>query len=611
MTIPLELLAPAGNADIAIAAINHGADAVYIGAPKFSARAEAGNSIDEIARLVRHAHPYYARVYVALNTILTDEELPQAVEIIKKVYDSGADGLIIQDTGLLETDIPPIPLIASTQMHNDTVEKIQFLEAVGFKRVILPRELSLEDIAAIRQKTKLELEAFVHGALCVSYSGQCYMSQAIKGRSANRGICAQPCRYRYDLIDGEGNIILRDKYLLSLKDLNLSDAVGELIAAGVTSFKIEGRYKETDYVKNITALYSMALDKFIKANPGYRRSSSGKSEHLFSPDAARTFNRGYTKYFLYGGDKKVASLDTQKSTGQSIGTVTEVTGEYFKTGCDSLSNGDGLCFFNKQNQLCGFRVDRAEQGRIYPNNMKGLEKGTFLYRNYDIAFDRLLKKTSAHRRIEVKMDFVQEDDRINLTVLDEDGNRAENRMLVPYENPRDTSKALEQIKKQLLRTGDTIYQVTQLNISPNQPGFLVISALNNLRRECLNELTKVRLEKYPRKDSVFVPNNVQYPIKKLDFHANVLNDNARRFYARHGAEVLESAFETLPDVRGRVLCSSRYCIRRQLDACLKSDKPRHRLKEPLWIRDERYIYLLEFDCQNCRMSVIFEGEFKT
>ena len=263
MVTPLELLAPAGNAEIGIAAIDHGADAVYIGAPKFSARADAGVSLADIARLIQHAHLYYARVYVALNTILTDRELPEALEIIREVFQLGADGLILQDVGLLELDLPPIPLIASTQMHNNTPEKVQFLEAVGFKRVILARELSLDEIAAIRQKTRMELEAFVHGALCVSYSGQCYMSQAATGRSGNRGVCAQPCRSRYTLTDADGNVIRQDKFLLSLKDLNLMNAIPDLVAAGVTSFKIEGRYKGIDYVKNVTAAFRQAIDRFI------------------------------------------------------------------------------------------------------------------------------------------------------------------------------------------------------------------------------------------------------------------------------------------------------------------------------------------------------------
>ena len=283
MVTSLELLAPAGNAEIGIAAIDHGADAVYIGAPKFSARADAGVSVADIARLIQHAHLYYARVYVALNTILTDRELPEALEIIREVFQLGADGLILQDVGLLELDLPPIPLIASTQMHNNTLEKVQFLEAVGFKRVILARELSLDEIAAIRQKTRMELESFVHGALCVSYSGQCYMSQAATGRSGNRGVCAQPCRSRYTLTDADGNVIRQDKFLLSLKDLNLMNAIPDLVAAGVTSFKIEGRYKGIDYVKNVTAAYRQAIDRFISKHSDYCRSSSGISDvHLFT-----------------------------------------------------------------------------------------------------------------------------------------------------------------------------------------------------------------------------------------------------------------------------------------------------------------------------------------
>ncbi len=609
MTIQLELLAPAGNADIGIASIDHGADAVYIGAPRFSARANVSNSIDEIARLIRYAHLYYAKVYIALNTILTNDELPKALEIINQVYESGADGLIIQDVGLLESNLPPIPLIASTQMHNDSLEKVQFLEALGFKCVTLARELSLDEIAQIRQKTKIGLEVFVHGALCVSYSGRCYMSQAAKRRSGNRGVCAQLCRLKYDLLDGDDNIILQNKYLLCLKDLNRLETISDLVSAGVTSFKIEGRYKEMDYVKNITALYRIAIDKFIMEHPGYRRSSSGKSEFLFTPDAEKTFNRGYTQYFLSGTDKDVASIDTQKSIGKPIGMVTEVKRNYFKVDRDDITNGDGLCFFNWKKELTGFKVNRAGHGKIYPNKMRELEIGTFLYRNYDAAFERVLKKTSAYRKIEVKMNFIQANNKTGLVIIDEDGNRAEKWMDVPHENPKDTSKVLEQIKKQLLRTGDTIYKVTELNISPDQPGFIVISVLNSLRRECLDELTKIRLDKYPAEKSFFSPNNVQCPIKTLDFHANVLNDKAKDFYVRHGAEITEPAFETFSDLNGREVMVSKYCIRRQLCACLRDDKPESQLTGTLRLRDKRYSYLLQFDCRNCRMSIIFEGQY--
>ena len=366
MTVPLELLSPAGDADIGIAAIDHGADAVYIGAPRFSARAAAGVSVSDISRLIQHAHFFRARVYVALNTILTDPELAQSLEIIRQIYELGADGLIIQDVGLLELDLPPIPLIASTQMHNSTPEKVKFLEDVGFQRVILARELSLDQIADIRGLAAgIELEAFVHGALCVSYSGQCYLSQAVAGRSGNRGVCAQPCRSHYTLVDGNGNRILQNRYLLSLRDMNRLEAIPDLISAGVHSFKIEGRYKGIDYVKNVTAAYRLAIDSFISDHPAYRRASSGVSTFPFVPDVHRTFNRGYTQYFLSGKPEKIASFATQKSIGQNVGKITSVEKDYFRMSRHDLQNGDGLCFFTGQNDLAGFRVDRVENGKIF------------------------------------------------------------------------------------------------------------------------------------------------------------------------------------------------------------------------------------------------------
>ncbi len=604
MTTHLELLAPAGNADIGIAAIDHGADAVYIGAPKFSARADAGTGIDEISRLIGHAHLYYARVYLALNTILTDSELPEALKIIRAVHALGADGLIIQDAGLLELDLPPIPLIASTQMHNDTVEKIRFLQDAGFKRVIMARELSLDEIADIRQGTSVELEAFVHGALCVSYSGQCYMSQAVAGRSGNRGVCAQPCRYRYTLMDGDGKTVIADKFLLSLKDLNLMTSIPDLIDAGVTSFKIEGRYKEIDYVKNVTAAYSLYLDRFVSSHPGYRRSSSGASEPAFIPDPGKTFNRGYTTYFISGRKEKIASMDTQKSIGLPVGFVRSLGRGCFMADCPDLQNGDGLCFFTKQSELSGFRVERVEKGRIYPNTMKDLSVGTRLYRNFDIALTRILKKTSARRSIGVEMDFVQDDSLIRLTARDEDGNRAEISVEIPYQTPRNPSRAREQVEKQLSAMGNTPYKMTGININSGLLGFIPLSTLNRIRRDILEKLTAARLDKYPRKTIELRPNDVPYPSKKLDFRANVLNEHARRFYSHHGAEVMEPAFETLSDPLGKTVMTTRYCIRHQLDECLKYKRSRNALKGPLRISDGRYSYLLEFDCVKCRMSVI-------
>ena len=606
MITSLELLAPAGDADIGIAAIDHGADAVYIGAPKFSARAQAGVSIADLARLIRHAHLYYARVYVALNTILTDNEIAESLDIIREIYQLGGDGLIIQDMGLLELDLPPIPLIASTQMHNNTPEKVKFLEAVGFERVILARELSLTEIADIRRQTKIELEAFVHGSLCVSYSGQCYMSQAVANRSGNRGVCAQPCRSHYTLMDGAGNIILQDKYLLSLKDMNRMKAIPELATAGVTSFKIEGRYKGIDYVKNVTAAYRQAIDHFIGTHPGYRKSSSGASTFTFEPDVDRTFNRGYIQYFLTGKPEKIASFDTQKSIGQYLGKITTVGKDYFQSAREDLQNGDGLCFFTKQYDLAGVRVNRVKDGKVYPNSMSGLEIGTQIFRNFDAVLARILKKPSADRRIAVNLNFHQEEAFIRVTVTDEDGNSTEAVKEILFEPSRDPARARDQVEKHLTSIGNTSYRISELTIIPREPGFLPVSMLNGIRRDVLETLTQIRLESYPRREKRIMQNDFPYPEKRLDFHANVMNALARRFYERHGATVMEPAFETLSDITGKTVMTTRYCIRYQLDLCPKLPHLKHDICEPLTLTDAHHTYLLDFDCKQCRMDVILE-----
>jgi len=605
---PLELLAPAGDADIGIAAIDHGADAVYIGAPKFSARAAAGVRLDDISRLIEYAHFYRVKVYVALNTILNDSELAESLALIRTIHALGADGLIIQDVGLLELDLPPIPLIASTQMHNSTPEKVRFLEAVGFQRAILARELSLSEIAGIRrQARKIELETFVHGALCVSYSGQCYMSQAIAGRSGNRGVCAQPCRSHYTLLDGRGKTRLKNKYLLSLKDLNLISRVPDLIAAGSTCFKIEGRYKGMDYVKNVTAAYRQVIDQFIHEHAGYRRGSSGISELVFIPDVSRTFNRGYSQYFVDGRREKIASMDTQKSIGQCLGKITAVGKDYFQIECEDLQNGDGLCFFTGQCNLTGVRVNRVHEGKIYPNSMKGLEAGLLLYRNFDAAFAKGLKRTSARRLITVELGFRQSDTFIRLVAKDEDGNQAEAVKEVWFDPSQNPDKAREHIEKQLTRTGNTPFRISRLTIEPREPGHLSASLLNSLRRDVLEKLTRLRHETYFREDKQFQFNDVPYPEKYLDFRANVFNAAARRFYERHGATVTEPAFETFSDLAGKTLMTTRYCIRYQLDLCPRFQQSEAFVEEPLYLRDAHHTYRLEFDCKQCRMSVILEN----
>ena len=607
MSTPLELLAPAGNAEIGIAAIHHGADAVYIGAPKFSARAQAGVTIEDISRLIRHAHFYRAKIYVALNTILTDAELPEALEMIHRVYDAGADGLIIQDMGLLEMDLPPIPLIASTQTHNTTPAKVKFLEDVGFWRVILARELSVAQIADIRKQTaKIELEAFVHGALCVCYSGQCYMSQAVAGRSGNRGMCAQPCRSHYSLIDGTGNMIVKDQYLLSPKDMNRLSAIPDLVSAGVTSFKIEGRYKSIDYVKNVTAAYRIAIDRFIATHHGYSRASSGTNAFSFEPDVERTFNRGYTDYYLSGKPDKIVSLATQKSIGKRLGEITSIGKNHFLINATDLQNGDGLCFFTPDQKLAGCRVQRVEAKKIIPNSMRGLAVGLTVYRNADKAFEKVLKQSTGERRIRVSMRFEQDDNTLRLFATDEDGLQTNASVTFPFEASHDRDRSIRHLEKQLSGTGNTPYRVQKIDIVPDAPGFIPAGMLNALRRTVLDQLTRIRQESDLRQTIPFVPNTVAYPEKTLDYRANVANRHARAFYERHGASVIEPAFEHLTDSIGKTVMTTRHCIRYQLDCCPNS-KTASVISAPWKLKDAHHTYRLDFDCDRCMMSVILES----
>lgn len=610
MTTPLELLAPARNAASGMAAIDHGADAVYIGAPQFGARSEAGNDLDAVGLLIRHAHRYYARVYVALNTILTDAELRPARDLIHAVHDLGADGLIIQDVGLLELDLPPIALIASTQMHNDTPAKVKFLQDVGFSRVILARELALDEIAAIRRETTVELEAFVHGALCVSYSGQCYMSQAVAGRSGNRGVCAQPCRSRYTLIDGTGRTVVRDKFLLSLKDMNRVDRIADLASAGITSFKIEGRLKGIDYVKNVVAAYRSALDSVIESRPIFCRASSGRTEIAFSPDLGRTFNRGYTDYFIDGRNAKIASLDTQKAIGQPVGRVVDTGRRFFRMQGAALQNGDGLCFFNRQTNLVGLRVERVAGERIYPNSMQDITVGTRLFRNHDHAFSQAMQKTTSRRRIDLEIQFDQDPEAITVAAVDADGIRSRHVEPLEYTPARHPERMKSQIIDHLSRTGDTPYTVTHVHMVCDPPGFIPLSTLNAVRRTLITRHTEQRRDARPVHSMAFSPNTVAYPRRRLTFNANILNENARRFYRRHGVRDLAPAFETLADACGKTVMTTRYCIRHQLDACLKSTDAERRLAPPLHMNDGRHRYRLEFDCHRCRMHVVLEGRIE-
>jgi collagenase-like PrtC family protease len=406
---PLELLAPAKNADFGIAAINHGADAVYIGGPAFGARANAGNTLADIERLSRHAHRFNAKVFVALNTILRDDELDEARQMAWQAYESGADALIVQDMGLLEMDLPPIQLHASTQTDNRNPAKVKFLEDAGFSQVVLARELSMKEVAEIAAQTNVALEYFVHGALCVAFSGQCFISHAHTGRSANRGECSQACRLPYTLVDDKGKTITENQHLLSMKDNNQSNNVLALAQAGVSSFKIEGRYKDLSYVKNITAHYRTLLDEVLTGHPEFHRASSGHSTYTFTPQPEKTFNRGYTDYFANDRQDDIGAFDAAGFVGEAIGEVTEIGPNYFMVNAESdFNNGDGVCFYDAHAEVVGFRINRAEGKKLFPvANPEGLTEGATLFRNHDQAFERALEKESAERLVSIQPLFAE------------------------------------------------------------------------------------------------------------------------------------------------------------------------------------------------------------
>jgi 23S rRNA 5-hydroxycytidine C2501 synthase len=597
----LELLSPARDLECGLAAINHGADAVYIGAPKFGARSAAGNPLGDIARLISHAHRYRARVYVTLNTILYDNELHEARTMVHQLYDAGVDALIIQDMGLLELDLPPVPLFASTQTHNYDLEKIQFLERVGIQRAILARELSLKQVSEIRNGTSLELEFFVHGALCVSFSGQCYFSQAAMGRSANRGECAQMCRLPYTLTDGRGNVLASNKHVLSLKDLNLSDYLSDLVDAGVTSFKIEGRLKEPSYVKNVTAFYRAKLDSLIEERSDVCRSSSGKKTFLFTPDPEKTFNRGTTDYFIRRRGRELVSLRTPKSVGKLLGTVHSVGNGFFTLqSADEIHNGDGICFFGENDDLMGTNINRAEGTKIFPNSLEGIEPGIVLYRNYDHEFVQMLKSDTARRMIDVDLTFEETHNGFLLRAVDEDGTEATRLLEHPKEVAKKPDDARRTVVTQLSKLGESTFQARNVFINTTEAYFLPIGVLNQLRRDCINALGAERAHSFPRQTKTIVPNDVPYPQKHLDYSANVVNEKAAAFYSRHGVEQIEKGLELTNDSSGKILMTTRHCLKFQFDLC-RGEKGS---AEELFLSDGKTSYGLDFDCDQCVMKIV-------
>ena len=604
----IELLAPAKNLECGIEAIKHGADAVYIGAGRFGARQAAGNPVDDIAQLTRFAHFYGAKVYVTVNTILKDSELTDAEKLIWQLYEAGADALLVQDMAVLRMKLPPIALHASTQCDVRSADKVRFLAGCGFTRVVLARELSLAEITEIHKACPdVELECFVHGALCVSYSGQCYASQYCFGRSANRGECAQFCRLKFDLVDSDGNTLIAGKHLLSLRDMNRMAYLEELMDAGVCSFKIEGRLKDVQYVKNVTAAYSQAVEKVLVRRREFVRASSGHSVPHFTPDVNRSFNRGFTDYFLHGRTDDIYSFGTPKSIGEKMGPVKEVGRGWIKvSGFKAFHNGDGICFFNRAGELEGYRVNRVEGNRVFlfleGADMPSLAAGTELYRNYDLEFEKVLSRESATRKIGVDILFEEIPSGYQVTVTDEDGLSATASVEWKKEDARTPQQ--ENIRTQLGKMGNTGFEVQNVEVRLEGERFIPSSLLSDLRRQVTAGLERVRLDSYVR-PGVGASANPKYPIEKLTYLGNVMNAQARTFYQDHGVTGIDDAFEkTQPDSATVMFC--RHCIKNAMGLCTKNPRRDMKVQEPLWLvsQDGRR-FRLRFDCSKCQMEIMY------
>lgn len=631
----IELLAPAKNLECGIAAIDHGADAVYIGAAQFGARQTAGNSTEDIAELTRYAHQFGAAVYVTVNTIVYEKELAALEHLLKQLVEMGVDAILVQDMAVLEIckklkaeyvargyRMPA--LHASTQTDNRSADKVKWLKENGFERVVLARELSLEEITNIHKvHPDVELEAFVHGALCVSYSGACYASQYFFNRSANRGECAQFCRMAFDLKDSDGETLIEDSYLLSLKDMCQLDRLGDLLEAGVCSLKIEGRLKDANYVKNVVATYSEALNAYIAKHTGkYCRSSYGRCTYTFTPALEKTFNRGFTHYFFNGRQKDISSFNTPKAMGEYVGYVKEIRrGSFNVAGTAMFANGDGLCFFNRQKKLEGFRVNRVENNRLYPLTMpKNLEPGMALYRNNDIEFERAMQGKTATRKLQVRFVVDVVDGKLTFTATDECGRSAN---VVLNETPEKAQKSQhDNIVKQLEKLGNTVWTANEISINNSADEFFIPSSrLAAVRRELLEALENTPVSNHTDKQAVdrtatnsVNANNTVYA-DTINI-ANVANTTAQNYYAAHGVKNAPTAFELNSDYKAgsttapsavSPLMTCRYCLRYALGYCVKNGGKRPTWHEPLHLETKNGIRVrLAFNCAKCQMEVYAE-----
>ncbi len=626
MTLPrnhLELLSPARDAEIGREAVLHGADAVYIGGPAFGARTKADNTVADIAGLTNFAHRYGARIFVTVNTILHDNELEPARRYIHELFDAGVDALIVQDMGILELDIPPIALHASTQCDIRTVEKAKFLGEVGFSQLVLARELTLQQIAAMRTAVNpdVPLEYFVHGALCVAFSGNCYISEAHTGRSANRGSCSQECRLPYTLEDSHGRVVAFDKHLLSMKDNNQSDNLAALIDAGIRSFKIEGRYKDMGYVKNVTAHYRTLLDEILEKRPELAAASHGKCTYTFTPDPDRTFNRGNTDYFATGRKMDIGAFDAPAHVGSPLGVVTRVAGNRFEIdpidAATEMANGDGLTWMHKR-EVKGTQANIVAkvggQWHITPNvpiqELPGLSVGTQLSRNRDHAWELALAKQSADRRIAVDMRFGETAMGLALTLADENGASAIATIERAHEPAQNADRAETSLRENLGKLGNTIFFARKIAVEWSQPWFVPASVINALRREAVDALETIRLERLPkwvRAEAAASPS--QYPETSLSYLANVYNVAARDFYSKHGVTLIANAYEAHTEAGEVPVMVTKHCLRWSFNLCPKQAKGVQGVQgqvraEPMTLVSGSDRLTLKFDCKPCEMHVM-------
>ena len=624
----IELLSPAKTVEIGKAAISHGADAVYIGGPSFGARANAGNDLSGIADLIRYAHQYNSRIFIALNTILRDDELDQAQKLIHSLYEVGADALIIQDMGLLMLDLPPIQLHASTQCDIRTPEKARFLESVGFSQLVLAREMTLTQIAAVAQTLDgAMLEFFVHGALCVAYSGQCYVSHAQTGRSANRGDCSQACRLPYEVVDGKGRIVAHQKHVLSVKDNDQSGNLKALIDAGIRSFKIEGRYKDLGYVKNITSHYRMLIDSILEERSDLRRASSGVTRFFFTPEPERSFNRGSTDYFVNGRKDDIGAFDTPTPAGLPLGVVNRIGADHFDIALgpsgSGLSNGDTLTYFDLHKNLQGFRVNVAKVQndrvwRAYPNQpvseLKHFIKGVEVFRSRDMAWERLMESDrTSIRKIGLEIHITEGAEGLHVRLKDDDSYEAEAQLNHAYQPAKDSEASLKVLSDNLSQLGNTIFEAKRFFIKNHQgdgPGFWPPGLQKQLRREAIQKLLDARqrgFQRLPRRPPSDPPS--LYPEDSLSYLANVYNHEAQRFYLSHGVKVVEPAYEAHQVKGDASLMITRHCVRFSLSLCPKQTKGVTGVQgtikaEPLELVSGKDRLRLEFDCKACEMHVI-------